>query len=392
MSEQNWDVAIIGGGVVGSSIAYFLASEPAFAGRIAVIEREPSYEHAATGLSAGGVRHQFSTAQNIQMSLFATDFLRRSSELLAVDEWVPDVGYHEQGYLFLASAAGHDILQQNHALQTTQGADIEWLDSQALETRFPGLNTDDLVAGCYGLSGEGWLDPFGLLQAFKRKARSLGVTYIEDDVVAVETQANRVHAVDCAQTGRHDCALAINAAGARAARVAAMAGIDEFPVRSRKRCIYTFEADGAGADWPLTVDPSGVYFRPEGNQFLCGVGPEPDPDCEDFIVDDSLFEEVIWPVLANRIPAFEALRPGACWAGHYAYNTLDQNAILGPHPEIENFYFANGFSGHGLQQSPAVGRYLSELIAFGEARTLDLSGFGYARIRADAPIREINVV
>lgn len=391
-SARAWDVIIAGGGVIGSSIAYFLAAEPGFDGRVLVIERAPGYHQASTSLSVGGVRHQFSTEQNIAMSLYATEFLHTISTHLAVDDWVPNVSFRENGYLFLASEAGQLVLQDNHATQTRLGADIEWLNPGALASRFPGLNTHDIVAGTYGLSGEGWLDPHGLLQAFKRKARSLGVTYIEDEVVAVEADDKRVTAVRCVKSGRHACGTLVNAAGTGAARLAAAAGIHDLPVHSRKRCVFLFEADGAGSDWPLTVDPSGVYFRPEGNQFLCGVGPEPDPDCDDFIVDDSVFEEVIWPTLANRIPAFEALRPGACWAGHYAYNTLDQNAILGPHPEMGNFYFANGFSGHGLQQSPAVGRYLSEQVAFGEPRSLDLSALGYERIRAGRAVREHNVV
>lgn len=392
MSDETRDVVIVGGGIIGSSIACFLAMESAFDGSVLVVERDPAYAGASTALSAGGVRHQFSTEQNVRMSLFATEFLRNSSKLLTVDDHVPDVGFRENGYLFLATEAGGEILRENHAVQTRLGADIERLDPDALAKRFPGLNTVDLAAGCYGLSGEGYLDPHGLLQAFKRKARSLGVTYVEDEVVAIRTNGNRVHGVVCRDTGQHDCGYVINAAGAAAARVAAMAGIDHFPVHCRKRCIFTFEANGAGADWPLTVDPSGVYFRPEGQQFLCGVGPDPDPDCDDFEVDYNLFEEVIWPVLAHRIPAFEALRPGAAWAGHYACNTFDQNAILGPHPELENFLFANGFSGHGLQQAPAVGRYLSELIAFGEPRSLDLSTLGYARISTNTPFREQNVV
>lgn len=392
MTNQTCDVIIIGGGIIGSSIAYFLATEPAFDGRVLVIEREPAYTHASTCLSVGGVRHQFSTEQNINMSLFATDFVRRSSELLAVDDIAPEVDFRENGYLFLATEPGRGILERNHALQTRLGADIELLQADALAARFPGLATDDLAAGGYGASGEGWIDPYGLLQAFKRKARSLGVTYIEDEVAAIDSEHNSVRGVKCTQSGRHDCAMVINAAGTGAARISSMAGIDDLPVHSRKRCVFLFEANGAGSDWPLTVDPSGVYFRPEGNQFVCGVGPDPDPDCDDFNVEDALFEEVIWPVLARRVPAFEALRPGAAWAGHYAYNTLDQNAILGPHPEVNNFLFANGFSGHGLQQSPAVGRYLSELITFGQARSLDLGALGYARIRAEEPIRELNVV
>ena len=177
----------------------------------------------------------------------------------------------------------------------------------------------------------------------------------------------------------------VDAAGPAAADVAAMAGIDDLPVRSRKRLVFTFECGvkphgvkpyGAKPHgYPLVVDPSGIYFRPEGDKFVCGVSPpaDRDPDCRDFAVDHRLFEEVLWSGLARRVPAFDALRAGTAWAGRYAFNVRDQNAVLGPHPEVRNFYFANGFSGHGLQQSPAVGRALAELIAFGCFRTLDLA-------------------
>lgn len=392
MTAQSWDVVIAGGGVIGSSVAYFLAAEPAFDGRIVVIERAPAYTHAATGLSVGGVRHQFSTAENIRMSLFATEFLRGIGEWLTVDDAAPEVDFRENGYLFLATDKGRETLRHNHATQTRLGAEVDLLDARTLASRFPGLATGDIAAGAHGVGGEGWLDPYALLQAFKRKARSLGVTYVDDEVVDVITGPGGVTAVECARSGRQACGVLVNAAGTGAPRVTAMAGIGDLPVHARKRCVFVFDADGAGPDWPLTVDPRGVYFRPEGTCFVCGVGPDPDPDCDDFDVDFALFEEVIWPVLAHRVPAFEALRQGAAWAGHYDYNTLDQNAILGPHPDKTNFYFANGFSGHGLQQAPAVGRYLGELITFGAPRTLDLSAFGYERIRAGRPIREINVV
>ena len=144
----------------------------------------------------------------------------------------------------------------------------------------------------------------------------------------------------------------------------------------------------------MVIDPSGVYFRPEGDGFLCGVSPPPDqdPDTWDLEVDYHLFHEVVWPTLAKRVPAFDSLRLGTSWAGHYAYNSHDQNAVLGPHPRLKNFFFANGFSGHGLQHSPGIGRALSELLLFGEYRTLDLSRFGFQRFAEGSFIREENVV
>jgi len=391
MNARTADVVIVGGGVVGSAVAYFLAAEPAFDGRVVVVERDPTYRACSTSLSAGGIRQQFSTPENVAMSLFGIRFLREAARHLAVDGQAPMITLREQGYLFLATAAGRDVLAHNQRLQTQMGADIRWFEPAALGERFPWLATDDLVAGALGTSGEGWLDPFALLQGFRRKARALGVDYLQDEVCGIVRSGARVEAVGLRSGERLACAAVVNAAGPRAAAVARMAGIDDLPVASRKRCVFTFEAEPL-PDCPLVVDPGGVYFRPEGQGYIAGVAPPSDPDCEDFTVEHALFEEMIWPALARRVPAFEALRPGAAWAGHYAYNVVDQNAILGPHPHIDNFYFANGFSGHGLQQSPAVGRYISELVSFGAARTLDLGAFSFERFAAGRMVSERNVV
>ncbi|WP_440997969.1 NAD(P)/FAD-dependent oxidoreductase [Arhodomonas sp. SL1] len=392
MSEQRFDVVIVGGGVIGSSIACFLGLDPDFDGSVAVVERDPSYQGCSTALSAGGIRHQFSTETNIRISQFGSAFLHNIGDYLAVDGEVPVVDFVENGYLFLASDAGRDVLERNHRLQTGLGAEIALLEPVELAERFPWLHVDDLAGGGFGLRGEGWLDPYSLLRAFRRKARALGVTYIDGEVTSLQREGARITAVTLADGGRIICGALVNAAGPRAAAVAAMADVPELPVRPRKRCVFVFQADGPPGHCPLTVDPSGVYFRPEGDRYICGVGPEEDPDCDDYIVDHELFEEVIWPTLAHRVPAFEALRPGPAWAGHYAVNTADHNAVLGPHPEVGNFYFANGFSGHGLQQSPAVGRYISELITHGAPRTLDLGEFAFERLAEGRLVRELNVV
>jgi len=279
-------------------------------------------------------------------------------------------------------------------VQRAGGAQVALLDPDALRERFPWLRVDDLAAGSLGLADEGWFDPFALLQAFRAKARSLGVDYLADEVTGLELARGRVTAARLASGGRLACGWLVNAAGVRGRRVAAMAGV-ELPVSARKRCVFVFDCREALPGCPLVIDPSGLYFRPEGSGFICGISPaegEPDPESEDFEVEHALFEERLWPLLAERVPAFEAIKPTGAWAGHYDVNTYDHNAVLGPHPEIANLLFANGFSGHGLQQSPAVGRGLAEWIVQGGWKSLDLSRFAYDRLAAGRPLREVAVV
>ncbi|SLN26625.1 NAD(P)/FAD-dependent oxidoreductase [Oceanibacterium hippocampi] len=392
------DIVIVGGGVIGSAVAYFLKGPARFPGRVTVVERDASYSEGSTARSAGSIRQQFSTPENIRMSQFGHAFLGSLQEHLGVDGDPVDIGFHAAGYLFLATPAGLPVLAANHAIQTAEGAEIALLDTAALAARYPWLALDDLAAGTLGLAGEGWFDGYGLGQAFRRKARSLGVDYRHDRVVGLDRDGARITAARLESGGRLACGALVDAAGPRGAEIAAMAGLS-LPVRPRKRFVFVFDcraaADGRFADCPLVIDPSGVYFRPEGPQFITGLSPgvdDPDPDCLDLEVDHDWFDERIWPVLAARVPDFEAIKMIRAWAGHYAYNTLDQNAVLGPHPEIGNFYFANGFSGHGLQQSPAVGRAIAELIVEGGYRSLDLSRFGYERIVANEPVLEKNVV
>ncbi|MFG1397690.1 NAD(P)/FAD-dependent oxidoreductase [Roseixanthobacter pseudopolyaromaticivorans] len=393
MADDSFDVVIVGGAATGSSAAFHLAAHPDFSGRVLVLEKDPSYQNCASARSAASIRQQYSAAINVEISLYGIAFLREIGARLAVDRDAPAIGLREGGYLFLASDAGADELAAAHALQTGLGADIALLAPDALAARFPWLNTEGIARGSLGLSGEGWFDGYGLMQAFRRKARSLGVTYRAANAVALERSADCITAVKLADGTRIACGWAVNAAGGGGADLARTAGID-LPVANKKRMIFTFTCPDAVPDCPLLIDPSGVYVRPEGQGFLCGTAPPPqdDPDSADFEVNHALFEEVIWPTLARRIPAFERLRPGRAWAGHYDMNLFDQNAILGSAPGCANLLLANGFSGHGLQQSPAVGRGLSELVVHGRYATLDLSPLGYGRIARNAPLVERKVV
>ena len=387
------DIAIVGGGAMGSAIAYFLMADPAFDGTVLVVERDPSYADCATTRSWGGIRQQFSTRENIEMSLFGVDFVRKAATLLAVGGEAPDLGFKEQGYLFLASPAGLAVLERNVALQQSLGAQVALLRPDEIAARFPWMTVEGLAAGAFGPANEGWIDPAGLLQGFRRKARALGAVYETDEAVAIRRDGNRVTGLTLKEGGETACGARVNAAGPQAGRVAALAGVD-LPVGPRKRMSYVFDCREDLSRAPLTIDANGVTFRPEGSQYIGIVSPpaDEDPDCDDLELDYRLFEEVIWPSLAARVPAFEAIKLTGAWAGHYDYNSFDQNAILGPHPEIAGLFFCNGFSGHGIQQSPAAGRALAEHLIHGAYRSLDLSQLGYARIPEGRPVREANVV
>lgn len=394
MKKNHFDVIIIGGGIIGSSVAYFLAREDRFPGSILVLEKDPTYAHSSTALSVGGIRQQFSTQENIQISQFGAAFLKSVKQHLAVRDEAPDISFQENGYLFLATKKGLPILQQNFQLQKSLGVDVMLLNPSELKYRYSWLDVADLAAGSLGLTNEGWFDPYSLLMALQRKARSLGAQYRSDEAIGIVMQEKRTRGVRLANGETLWFDYVVNAAGPRAEEIATMAGIADLPVRPRKRFVYTFQCRTRLSDCPLVIDPSGVYFRPEGETFICGVSPpgKLDPDCLDFDMDYRLFDEVIWPALAYRVPAFESIKRGRSWAGHYAYNIIDQNAILGFHPEIKNFIFANGFSGHGLQQAPAVGRAISELITFGSYQTLDLGKFSFDRFATGKLVKELNVV
>ena len=392
--QARQQVVMIGGGAVGSAIACFLLLDPEFTGQVKVIERDPAYSKASSALSASSIRQQFSTAVNVELSRFGIEFLRRAGDILSVNGECPEVGLREQGYLFLASPAGAAALEENHRLQTSLGADTVLLAVDALHQRFPWLSTQGIALGSLGLSGEGWFDGYSLLQALRRKARSLGAEYLAAQAVGFACNADRIHSVRLADGSLLDCDTVVNAAGPWAREPAAWLGI-ELPVRARRRCVYVVNCPTRIDDAPLVIDPSGVYFRPEGRgQFICGTSPEPadDPDDLPLEADPALFEYAVWPRLAARVPAFEALRQTSAWAGYYEYNTFDCNGIVGFHPGIRNFIFANGFSGHGLQQSPAVGRGVAELIVHGAYRTIDLAPLAFERIAANRPLLERNIV
>jgi glycine/D-amino acid oxidase-like deaminating enzyme len=384
------DIVIVGGGVIGSSVAYHLAA--AGERSVIVVERDPGYSQASSALSASSIRQQFTTPACIRMSQHGFHFLRHISEYLDIGEGTVDISLTERGYLYLADRASEPALDAALAIQHANEVPVRRLDHHDLIQGFPWLHADDLVLGAFGMSGEGWFDGYSLLQAFRRKARQLGVTYLHDEAVGLMRTGDRVTGVRSAKSGDLLADVVVNAAGPRAAAVAAWAGFT-LPVAPERRCIFVFSCPEPPPAMPLVIDPQGVYVRPEGPNFITGgpATPTNDPDPFALHVDYAQFDEFIWPVLAARIPAFEQLKMTRAWAGHYEVNQFDHNALIGWTPGVEGLMLATGFSGHGMQHSAAAGRGVAEIIISGGFTTLDLSTFSPNRLVANQPIVELNI-
>lgn len=396
-SRSAYDVVIVGGAVIGSSTAYWLSQAAGAGLSVLVVERDSSYEFSSTALSTSAIRQQYSNPINVLISQFGVGFIRGFRERMAPfypGEPSPDLGFREHGYLFCIPPEGVEAARARVDMQRGLGAHTVFLSPGEIKARFPWVNVDDLGGGSWGARAEGWFDSMGLLNGLRRAARAGGVHYIDNAVTGLDVEGGRVVAARLATGEAIACGTLVNAAGPRARPVARMAGLD-IPVEPRKRHSFVFaSAPPIPGPMPNVIDNTGTFVRPEGELFLTGNTPLDDgpADYDDFATCHEEFKERIWPALWHRIPAFDSLRVMQSWTGHFEYNSLDHNGIVGFHPKVRNFMFANGFSGHGLQQSPAVGRAVSELILYGEFRTLDLSPFGYARIAAGEPFLEEAVI
>ncbi|WP_224815930.1 FAD-binding oxidoreductase [Hasllibacter sp. MH4015] len=391
-----YDVVVVGGAIMGSSTAWWLTENPDFDGTVLVVERDQSYENCSTAHTNSCMRQQFSTELNVRISQFAADFVTNIRERMGGDDRIPDLPIRSFGYLYLADTEDFaNVLRQNIKVQHAAGAATELLSHDEILSRYPFYNVDDIVLGSINTVNEGYWDGAAVFDWWKRQARERGVEYIANEVVAMTRGASGIESITLGSGEVVACGQVVNASGPRAAVTARMAGID-VPVEPRKRYTWVFKAETPlDRDLPLTIDPSGVHCRENGGgTYQAGGHADIDPAVEfdDFRMDHSLWETHVWPIIATRIPAFEAVKVQAEWAGHYAVNTLDHNAILGPHPDVPNFIFLNGFSGHGLQQSPAMGRATAEWLTYGEYRTLDMRPFAYERIVANDPILETAVI
>lgn len=388
--RSNYDVIIVGGGVMGCSCAYHLTRADRNL-NVAVIERDPTYTRASTTLSMANARIQFSLKENIQISLHALDVLERFEEEMAIDDNRPSITYRREGNLFLIDEKMRESAEKAFSLQKELGCEVEWWSPEKIRERFPLYKPGTLVGGTFGPK-DGHFDAYSVLMGYRAKARAQGTEFLQGEVAEVLTERKRATGVRLVSGDVFPSGIVLNCAGAWARDVAKTAGVN-LPVYPVKRQVFALDtAVKPATPLPLTILPSGLYFRTEtGGLILLGKSMEDDPVGYNFSWDDKRFMEILWPELAEFVPAFDTLKLVRGWAGLYAENTLDGNAILGEWPEIRGFYLANGFSGHGLQQGPAVGRYLAELIT-GKTPTLDLSIFHPRRILENRPLSEHGLV
>jgi len=395
------NIVIIGGGVIGSSIAYHLAHTER-AGSIVILEQDNTYQHATTPNGAGGVRQLFSQPENIWMSQYSLQFYKDFPTVMAVDNVPHAIDFEQRGYLFVVGEEGAKQLEANHNQQQKQGVHTELLTKSELQKRYPSLGLDDAVLGCLSPQ-DGTLNTTLALAGFRRKAEQLGVQYVEERVVGLATAQNSVHTAHLASGESIQADVFVNAAGPWAAHIVSMLDREEehpLPVVPMCRVKHYWQCDSEVEPLPLVKDESGLFFRPLDKGFVGGrpsfeIKPgfsfvEENQATRDYF--EGYFERVVQPLLVNRLPAFATARCSESWTGHYAQNTLDGNMIMGPLGEVANFYLACGFSGHGIMHAPAVGLALAELILGGRFESMDLTRMSYQRILDHAPYPEQGII
>lgn len=382
-----FDIAIIGGALTGSSAAYHLLTrDPTL--KIAVIEKDPQYEFAASARSNAMVRVVFSQPENLLMSRYGQQFYGDFPDLMQIDDERPPLDYHRGGLLIVGNDAqqAEDIVV-NAEFQRSMGCEVEVLAPGEIVRRWPAMNADDIVNAAYSADA-GWIDPHGALTGLRKKARALGAQYLHGEVAALERDGDRIESAVLADSHKVSARWIVNATGAWANRICKMAGFD-IPVVPLPRMVYYFETQEPVEGIPYVRDGLGVGFRQEGRGFISGITNFDVAGDFCFDVNHDWFEERVWLGLANRVPAFERLKVINSWVGHYAQCLLDGNMIIGAWPQQpKNFLLATGFSGHGLQHAPAVGRALAELILDGGFQSIDLTRLTAQRVVDNAPYPE----
>jgi sarcosine oxidase subunit beta len=384
---QTAEVVIIGGGIVGSSIAYHLTA--AGCKDVLVIERETAQGKGSTGKSMGGVRAQFSTPVNIQMSLYSIPFYASFDERLGYP-----AGYRPQGYLFCATEEKHlAYLHTNYEKQIALGLkNVRMISADEIRGMFPQLRSDDIVGGSF-CSTDGFVDPYSAMNGFMGWAADHGAKLWKNtQVTNIQLDANGIAGVETAR-GFVSTRKVVNAAGAWAANIAGMVNL-EVPVQPLRRMLIPTEPfDQFPHTAPMIIDMSnGFHFRPEALGFLLAWN-DPEETAGYKTDFEPAFIEKVLTRAADRVPIFEnlAVNPKRAWAGLYEM-TPDHHPILGEAPGVPGFFLANGFSGHGVMHAPATGKILSDLILTGKTGLVDVSLLGLSRFAEGRMIEETAVL
>lgn len=380
------DVVIVGGGIIGASVAYHLRAD-GFMGRVLVVDRDLTHMRAATTASMGGVRTQYGAASNLAMARYGLEFFARFDETMAGGWGRPRAHFRRAGYLMLAHGSNEVALRRRCAAQQAIGVGVEWLAPEDIRHVVPALAVDD-VAGALWTREDGYVNPGGALQGFIERSRELGAVWRQDEVVGLELEGARP-TVRLRDVGRLSTAVVVLASGAWSSDVARLAGVDlpVYPLR-RQACLVQLGMPPA-ASVPMVLDRDNpINFRSdtETTDHLLVSRQLPDePHGFRFDWDVESFAAHIAPRLRRYLPGCGEPRLQRGWAGHYDVSP-DENPILGPHPEHPSLMIAAGFSGHGLMLAPAAGRVTSDLIRLGRTETLEARPYRLGRFAEGEPV------
>lgn len=373
------DVVIVGGGVIGSSAAWHLREE-GFTGRIVVIERDPEYRRASAALAMGGIRQQFCTAVTVAMVQFSVRLWQEFDRRLTTPTHTPRAWFRQRGYLFLADAASSRRLMARYEAERRAGAVVKMLAPDAIRAIAPDLILDDIIFGVFG-PDDGYANPREVLLGFRQGTAARQVEYLTDEVTSVEQTSGRVTGVMLASGTRIAAPMVVNAAGAWAGRLAASAGLS-VPVEPLRQMLFRAALPERWPyRFPMIVDPSGVHWRHDdptepgmADGIVVAFTKWDEEIGENFEADQSRWPREFMPALVARLPTLASVTNVRGTAGLYEM-TPDHNPVLGEHPALSGFIFANGFSGHGLMMSPATGHIVSEYIRLGRSDTFDITPF-----------------
>ncbi|PIC87119.1 FAD-dependent oxidoreductase [Sporosarcina sp. P20a] len=385
---NNYDLIIVGAGIMATSLAYNLYKD-GFTGKIALFEKDDKYEYSSTPRSEGGIRQTFSTEVNIRMSQYSYQVYKKFEDEMAFDGENAQINFNENGYLYLLDKKSMPIFEDILKIQETLGVKTKFMDQRETQSFFPELNVEDLVGSVFDPEA-GNADPYSVLQAYIRKIREFGFSFIYEEVDTILTERNKAIGIQTTNGDKYFAPIVVNAAGPWSGDLSAKIGL-EIPVKPLRRQLFSIDTQlKFQNEFPFTFDPTGLHFRSERSKVVVGWANDV-PYGYDFKLEKSFFEEEIWPVLAARSSHFEQLKLETGWTGLYDYNYIDQNAIIGGHPDMSGYFIVSGFSGHGFQHAPAAGKALSELIRLGKFETIDVSSLSVERFKTNKLVIETAV-